>query len=636
MNGKILCITIVILMFLGSYGAVGTHVNNDTETNKINFSANHSTGLIEPSGWRSKAASDDMSGLSDPPSSWDWRDEGDNFPPVRNQKNCGSCWAFATVGPLECNLWIDGITDDLSEQWLVSCNKDGYSCNGGWWAHDYHAGKPGYCGGTGAVYEDDFPYSATNGHCSGSYVHRYILKDTNGDGSGWAYIGNKYSVPTPDKIKKAIYNYGPISVAVAVDTPFHDYKGGIFQGTGYSSVNHGVTLVGYKDTPGENNEGYWILRNSWGNWGESGYMRIAYGANRVGYAAAYIDGYESLVTTDQVFKIEVESVTNSNMDDIDTSFDIFRGGVKPEWYFDIRVKQGENGDWKYFHLENKYSSDSDNSGFWIWDWKSAHTWNNINKVFMVDIENEVIYYEIRLCDDDVVEGGDLAGDDCADISSASGGGEDDNIRWSDNEGAIYSGSYNVKEKTEETIVANGNDDGGSGDQNDAKLTFTVSDTYDPSLYRPKIGIDPYGTINFGEVNEDKTKDTTLTITNSASNDPVFSNEDLKWKASVESGSNWITVVPSNEQSVPAGDSDTLTVRISTSSLDGSRSGNGYSGKIKIESENAANQKTYNIDVKVTVTKSKSRSIISNAFLFEFLQMLKTHFFPIFSELDLNL
>ena len=58
---------------------------------------------------------------------------------VRDQGGCGACWAFATVGVLESAIKVqDGVERDLSEQYLISCNTDGWSCGGGWWAHDYH------------------------------------------------------------------------------------------------------------------------------------------------------------------------------------------------------------------------------------------------------------------------------------------------------------------------------------------------------------------------------------------------------------------------------------------------------------------------------------------------------------------
>ncbi|RKX23478.1 MAG: hypothetical protein DRP45_10460, partial [Candidatus Zixiibacteriota bacterium] len=84
-------------------------------------------GLKPPPNWQEKARFDYSleTRTKDLPAQFDWRDST-TLPPVKNQGGCGSCWAFGTVGPLECNIKIvDGIEVDLSEQWLVSCNSDG-------------------------------------------------------------------------------------------------------------------------------------------------------------------------------------------------------------------------------------------------------------------------------------------------------------------------------------------------------------------------------------------------------------------------------------------------------------------------------------------------------------------------------
>jgi len=241
-------------------------------------------GLVEPEDWWVNAKFDPCLVGGDLPDSFDWRDVNgtDYTTPIKDQGFCGSCWAFATVGPLECNIKIkDNKTVNLSEQWLVSCNRDGWGCNGGWEAHDYHQWKIDPCGDTGAVLEEDFPYEANNSPCGCPYNHSYKI-------STWAYIGKSYGVPSVNSIKQAIMDYGPIFVCVAADAAFHAYDGGIFNANSSSSINHAVVLVGWNDSQGAN--GVWFLRNSWGtNWGENGYMRIEYFCNRVGYGACYID-----------------------------------------------------------------------------------------------------------------------------------------------------------------------------------------------------------------------------------------------------------------------------------------------------------------------------------------------------------
>jgi C1A family cysteine protease/predicted secreted protein len=217
------------------------------------------------------------------PTYFNWCDLG-KCTPVRDQGQCGSCWAFGTVGPLESNILIhDGVARDLSEQYLVSCNTDGWDCDGGWWAHDYHWTKipPGEPE-AGAVYETEFPYTARDDPCKPPHPHHEKM-------ASWAYVdGQPYTDPSTAAIKQAIYDHGPVVVALCAGPNFQRYTGGIFQAdeTGFCNgwINHSVVLVGWDDS-----QGTWRLRNSWGtSWGESGYMNIKYGISRVGFNASYI------------------------------------------------------------------------------------------------------------------------------------------------------------------------------------------------------------------------------------------------------------------------------------------------------------------------------------------------------------
>jgi inhibitor of cysteine peptidase len=217
------------------------------------------------------------------PSAFNWCDEG-GCTPVKDQGNCGSCWAFGTVGPLESGIQLsDGITRDLSEQYLVSCNTDGWGCDGGWWAHDYHewkypAGEPG----PGAVYEADFPYTADDDPCNPPHIHHEKI-------ATWDFVDDYVEIPSLAKLKQAIYDHGPISVAMCAGPLLHLYTGGVFvYNEAYYchpySVNHAVVLVGWDDA-----QGIWHMKNSWGpGWGESGYARIAYGVSNIGYGATYV------------------------------------------------------------------------------------------------------------------------------------------------------------------------------------------------------------------------------------------------------------------------------------------------------------------------------------------------------------
>ena len=204
------------------------------------------------------------------PAKWDWREQN-GVTPIRDQGNCGSCWAFATVGVMESAIKIkDGVATDLSEQFLVSCNTDQWGCNGGWWGHKYHVNP-------GAVVESCFPYQAADVPCKSSCEHPYRL-------DRWGYVGTTETVPSVEALKTAIYQYGPISVAVSADGYFSAYSGGVFNRNNNGSINHAVILVGWDDS-----QQCWVMKNSWGSsWGESGYMRIGYNISKIGYNASYV------------------------------------------------------------------------------------------------------------------------------------------------------------------------------------------------------------------------------------------------------------------------------------------------------------------------------------------------------------
>jgi C1A family cysteine protease len=114
------------------------------------------------------------------PSSYDLRSNG--LTSIKNQNSCGSCWAFATAGVVENVLKLKASkTLDLSEQWLVSCNSDNYSCSGGWWVFDMYKSK-------GAVYESDMPYTNSNGNCKSNLTYHEKI-------DGWSFIGSSSSTP---------------------------------------------------------------------------------------------------------------------------------------------------------------------------------------------------------------------------------------------------------------------------------------------------------------------------------------------------------------------------------------------------------------------------------------------------------
>jgi C1A family cysteine protease len=260
-------------------------------------------GFVKPDNWKELGRWVSFPADRGLPEYFDWRDYN-GCTPIRNQGNCGSCWAFATVGPLECNIKIkDDVTVNLSEQWLVSCNRDGWGCNGGFMAHMYHEWKTDPCGDTGAVLEADFPYVASDVPCNCPYPHEYLI-------DGWAYIGGGVNA-----MKQAIIDYGPISVGVYANSAFQGYNGGVFNGCANGTPNHAVVLVGWDDNQGSN--GVWFLRNSWGaGWGEAGYMRIPYGCSNVGDSACFIDYGGALPTLTFVYPDGIPDLLDPGVENV--------------------------------------------------------------------------------------------------------------------------------------------------------------------------------------------------------------------------------------------------------------------------------------------------------------------------------
>lgn len=220
------------------------------------------------------------------PARFDWRDQS-ALTAIRDQGSCGSCWTFSTVAPLESRILVaKKQTVDLSEQYLTSCNLDGWDCpNGGSFAHKYHYNTPSADGLFGAVWETNFPYAAdTPTPCGGPYERPFVLQN-------WAFLGNgPNDLNVSDAaIKQAIFTHGPVSCAVFAGPAFQAYRGGLFNTDESDPANgghgnHAINLVGWDDA-----QGCWIMRNSWGlGWGEQGYMRIAYGTSGIGEGACYV------------------------------------------------------------------------------------------------------------------------------------------------------------------------------------------------------------------------------------------------------------------------------------------------------------------------------------------------------------
>ena len=213
----------------------------------------------------------------------DWVAAG-KVTPVKDQGQCGSCWAFSAIATLESSLLIKNSSIsasnlNLSEQQLVSCatSTAGYGslgCNGG-----YSDQALRYIYGNAEAYESSYPYTAASSACKSSQSGQTIT-----------VAG---AVTTTQTLVEAAFvtamSKAPFAFYFAVAPDFQNYAGGVYTPSatcGSMGLNHAMTAVGYSKT-----DSAWLVKNSWGtSWGAMGYVQIKATGNGNGACNMYTHG----------------------------------------------------------------------------------------------------------------------------------------------------------------------------------------------------------------------------------------------------------------------------------------------------------------------------------------------------------
>jgi len=196
------------------------------------------------------------------PASVDWSAKG-AVTPIKNQGQCGSCWAFSTTGALEGAAFIStGTLPSLSEQELVDCSGSAgnQGCNGGLMDSAFK-----WIESNGICSEASYPYTAADGTCKKCKAVASVASYTD------------VTVNSEPDLMTAIVQQ-PVAVAVEADqNSFQLYSGGVMTAACGTALDHGVLAVGYGTDSASGNE-FWKVKNSWGaDWGMAGYILLGKG-----------------------------------------------------------------------------------------------------------------------------------------------------------------------------------------------------------------------------------------------------------------------------------------------------------------------------------------------------------------------
>jgi C1A family cysteine protease len=207
------------------------------------------------------------------PTTFDWRSSSSCISAVKNQGNCGSCWAFSTTEGTESAYCIStGKLYTLAPQELVSCDNTCDGCGGG-----EVTAALNYVERYGLEGESSYPYTSGNSGQNGKCT--YNSADVEATVTSWGYSTQSKNETA---MQVSMYSISPLAVVVDAQS-WQFYKGGVVTSNCGTNLDHAVQAVGWNEA---SSTPYWIVRNSWGaDWGEQGYIWVEMFKNMCGIAS---------------------------------------------------------------------------------------------------------------------------------------------------------------------------------------------------------------------------------------------------------------------------------------------------------------------------------------------------------------